>query len=72
MSLLLVMAQWLDKPVSVLLQLTGSLSVPKAMIQLLVYVKWINVSVLILGVIAVYLYGGKNMQKYSLMVTAPQ
>ncbi|PQF22803.1 hypothetical protein [Enterococcus mundtii] len=63
MSLMLVMAQWLDKPVSVLLQLTGSLSVPNAMIQLLVYVKWINVSVLILGVIAVYLLWRKEHAK---------
>jgi len=63
MSLLLVTARWLDEPVSVLLQLTGSLSVPKAMIQLLVYVKWINVSVLILGVIAVYLLWRKEHAK---------
>ncbi|MGM9902718.1 hypothetical protein A5844_001118 [Enterococcus sp. 10A9_DIV0425] len=60
MALMLGAAQLLDQPVRILLQLTGKLPVPASTIQLMEYVKWGNIGLLIIGVIIVYLLWKKE------------
>ncbi|WP_165004208.1 MULTISPECIES: MFS transporter [unclassified Enterococcus] len=54
MTMLFGTAYLMDEPLNLLLRLTGKGNVPASGLELLIYVKWLNIGLLILGVISVY------------------